>query len=197
MSACLCDCLCLSFNVISVCFSLSIGLTVFFSFSMTYSTVNVIVCLAFCLFCILSVFLSDFLSHCLSPCLGLRLFLQCSGIITSNSESHLEFWRHHKVHRIPSPAPPPPPPLPFPSKLNTAERRRIRLAGNAKSFRLKSKSGKGLCGSYNFMMLPPLLSLLSSDGILGHIFDTRLESSAPCYSLLQADFKENHTLLCS
>jgi hypothetical protein len=35
------------------------------------------------------------------------------------------------------------------------------------------------------------------DGILGHQFNRRLEFFAPCYSqtLLQADFKENHTLL--
>ncbi len=35
------------------------------------------------------------------------------------------------------------------------------------------------------------------DGIHGHQFNKRLESFAPCYSqfLLQADFKENHTLL--
>ncbi len=37
----------------------------------------------------------------------------------------------------------------------------------------------------------------SRDGILGHQFDKRLESFAPCYSqsLLLADFTENHTLL--
>jgi hypothetical protein len=35
------------------------------------------------------------------------------------------------------------------------------------------------------------------DGILGHLFDKRLDSFAPCYSqsLLMADFKEKHTLL--
>jgi hypothetical protein len=33
------------------------------------------------------------------------------------------------------------------------------------------------------------------DGILGHQFDERIGSFAPCYShsLLLADFKENHT----
>jgi hypothetical protein len=38
---------------------------------------------------------------------------------------------------------------------------------------------------------------LSWDGILGHQFNKRLESFAPCYSqsLLLADFKKNHTLL--
>ncbi len=38
---------------------------------------------------------------------------------------------------------------------------------------------------------------LASDGILGHKFNKRLESFAPCYSksLLLADFTENHTLL--
>ena len=36
------------------------------------------------------------------------------------------------------------------------------------------------------------------DGILGHKFEKRLGSFAPCYSqsFLLADFKENHTLLC-
>jgi hypothetical protein len=35
------------------------------------------------------------------------------------------------------------------------------------------------------------------DGILGHQFNKRLESFAPCYSqsLLLSDFKENHTIL--
>jgi hypothetical protein len=35
------------------------------------------------------------------------------------------------------------------------------------------------------------------DGILGHHLNKRLEPFAPCFSqsLLQADFKENHTLL--
>ncbi len=37
----------------------------------------------------------------------------------------------------------------------------------------------------------------SRDGILGHQFNKRLKSLAPCYSqsLILADFKENHTLL--
>ena len=39
------------------------------------------------------------------------------------------------------------------------------------------------------------LTFSKGDGILGHQFNKRLESFAPCYSqsLLLADFKENHT----
>ncbi len=124
MSACLCDCLCLPFNVISVCFSLSVGLTVFFSFClflMTYSTVKVIVCLAFCLSCIcLSFPLTFFLTVCLPVWVCVCSFsaVELSPLILSLIWNPVESWRHHKVHRIPSPPPPPP----FPGRLNTAER---------------------------------------------------------------------------
>jgi hypothetical protein len=45
------------------------------------------------------------------------------------------------------------------------------------------RSNKQCCGSG------------SRDGILGHLFNKRLKSFAPCYSqsLLLADFEENHT----
>jgi hypothetical protein len=46
------------------------------------------------------------------------------------------------------------------------------------------------------MQLP--MQSTNRDGILGHQFDKRLESFAPCYSqfILLPDFKDNHSLLC-
>jgi hypothetical protein len=42
-----------------------------------------------------------------------------------------------------------------------------------------------------------MVNVVPGDEILGHQFNKRLESFAPCYSqsLLLADFKETHTLL--
>ncbi len=76
--------------VLTVFVSFSLFLYVFFYGMCDDLSVLHFGCLSLLLSFKLSVFLSEFLSHCLSPCLGLRLFLQCSGIITSNSESHLE-----------------------------------------------------------------------------------------------------------
>jgi hypothetical protein len=46
-------------------------------------------------------------------------------------------------------------------------------------------------------LLPSIFGLITRDGILGHHFNKKLESFAPCYSqsLLLADFKENQALL--
>jgi hypothetical protein len=45
--------------------------------------------------------------------------------------------------------------------------------------------------------VPYVLVKMARDGIVGHEFNKRLMSFAPCYSqsLLLAVFKENHTLL--